>query len=127
VAFGERARRRENGVELVETVDDGAEGHQLAALLGHVAAKQRLDVGSDFEKPPIKQSGRLLGYRGDQLEAVLNGFHLIGCHAMPASLFPDQRTVACVRLRTIAANKPRAATHNVVTQRFAIQSSCQGE
>jgi hypothetical protein len=46
---------------------------------------------------------------------------------MPASLFPDQRTVVCVRLRTIAANKPGAAIHDLATQRFAIQSSCQGE
>jgi hypothetical protein len=79
VALGERARRREDGFELVEAVDHDAERrHQVAALLRHVAAKQWLDVGSDFEQPSIEQSGRLLGYQRDQLETVLNGFHLMG-------------------------------------------------
>jgi hypothetical protein len=34
----------------------------------------------------------LLGYRRDQLETVLNGFHLIGCHSIPAFIFPVHRT-----------------------------------
>jgi len=84
---------------LVEAVDHDAEcGHQLAALLGHVTAKQRLDAGSDFEQPPIEQSSGLLGYRGDQLEAVLNGFHLIGCHSIPALSSRSSEQIVSVKI-----------------------------
>jgi len=81
VALGQSARRRQHSLEIAQTVDDDTERrHQLAALLRHIAAEQRLDRRRNFEQAPIEYGGGLVGYRCNQLETVLNGFDLIGRH-----------------------------------------------
>jgi hypothetical protein len=60
--------------------DDGERRHQLAALLRHVAVKQRPDGGRGVEQPVVEQGGRRIRDGRDLDEALLHRPDLIGVH-----------------------------------------------
>src|SRR5262249_1295103 len=81
VALGKCTRCRQYGFEVTKSVNDGRHyGHQLAALLLHITAKQRLNGWRHFEKPTVEQRGGLLRDGLELQEAVLDRFYLVWRH-----------------------------------------------
>jgi hypothetical protein len=70
----------ENGdqpIESRQSLHGGREhDHQLAALLRHVTFEHRLEIGIDFEEPPIEEGRDVVGNRGDYGERLLNELNL---------------------------------------------------
>jgi len=109
VALGQRARRGQHGAEIVEPVDDDRKRrHQLAALLFHVAAKQRLDRGCDLEQPAVEQGGGFLGDGRDLLEALLDRRHLFRRHrCSPGTVSPSCASIQASCQRAAAPEMTR--------------------
>src|SRR5262249_49449845 len=78
MTFGQRAGGGQDAGTIGKAANhDGQAGHELAALLGHIAVEQRLYRRSDVEKPRIESLDRLVRDRDHQRKGLLNERHLL--------------------------------------------------
>ncbi len=81
MAAAELADRRQDTIELVETVHHHCHrGHQFGALLAHVTGEQRLQARLQLEQAGVEELGRHIRDRHDILEAFLSQGDLVRGH-----------------------------------------------